>query len=94
MPHGTGRFWTEHSDRAGLDSWAAALGTSETERNFLGRWKAKGSTDAYVRTALRVVENLQLLVVQKAQESLQGGPDYFGEEHLFSRFQAWLQLEN
>ena len=33
-------------------------------------------------------------MVQKARESFHGGPDYFGEEHLFSRFQAWLESEN
>jgi hypothetical protein len=54
LPRGAGAF-TEHSDRAGLDSWAAALGVGASERAFLGRWRAGGSTDAYVRTALRVV---------------------------------------
>ena len=74
LPHGAGGFSTKHSDRAGLDSWAAALGAGKTERNFLGRWKAKGVTDTYVRTALRVIENLQLVAAQRARESLANGP--------------------
>ena len=62
LPSSSGRFWSEHSDRAGLDSWAGALGVQQSDRDFLGRWAPKGSADAYVRTALRVVENTQLLV--------------------------------
>ena len=60
LPVEGARFWTEHSDRAGLDGWCAGLGFQESERGFLGRWAARGSADAYVRTALRVCENLQL----------------------------------
>ena len=91
LPEDAGRFWSEHSDRAGLDSWTAALGVSKDDRAFLGRWAAKGSADAYVRTALRVVENLQRLAAEKAREAYAGGPDHFGEEHLFRRMQSSLQ---
>ena len=76
------RFWTEHSDRAGLDGWCMALGVAEPERSFLGRWAAKGSTDSYVRTAVRVVENLQLLAARHARASALGGPNFYGEEHI------------
>ena len=37
LPNEAGRSCFEHSDRAGTDSWATALGIPETERNFLGR---------------------------------------------------------
>jgi hypothetical protein len=84
LPCGAGAFFTEHSDRAGLDSWAAALGVGASERAFLGRWRAGGSTDAYVRTALRVVENVQLLSASRAQQSLRAGPDFFGKEELLN----------
>ena len=81
LPRQAGRFWSEHSDRAGLDSWAGALGVQQSERDFLGRWAPKGSADAYVRTALRIVENTQVLVAHHARQAWKGGPDYFGEEH-------------
>mgnify|MGYP003333697518 CR=1 FL=1 len=84
------RYWTEHSDRAGLDSWCAALSVPEPERSFLGRWAAKGSTDSYVRTAVRVVENLQLLCAKHARAAATGGPDYFGEEHIMCDFRRYL----
>ena len=69
LPQGAARFWSEHSDRAGLDSWASALGVQESERRFLGRWSPQGSADAYVRTALRVVENIQVLVALHARRA-------------------------
>ena len=50
-------FWTEHSDRAGLDSWLAALSVGSDLRRFVGRWAAHGSEDTYVRSAARVAEN-------------------------------------
>ena len=74
LPGLSGNFWTEHSDRAGLDGWAAALGVRESERGFLGRWAAKSSSDRYVRTACRVVENIQVLTARFAKKSLAGGP--------------------
>ena len=70
-----------------------ALGVSEPERSFLGRWAAKSSTDTYVRTAVRVVENLQLLAARHAQASAVGGPDFYGEEHILRDLAAHLARE-
>ena len=42
----------------------------------------------YVRTALRVVENMQVCLVRHARKAMHGGPDYFGEEHLLASFRA------
>ena len=85
------RYWTEHSERAGLDSWAAALGVQETERAFLGRWSATGSVDMHVRIALRVVKNVHLLLLRHARWALHSGPDFFGEEHLLATFRTHLE---
>ena len=57
-------FWTEHSDRCGVDSCLAALGVGADLRGFVGRWGVRSSTDTYVRTAYREVENLQKLAAQ------------------------------
>ena len=90
LPLKAGRFWSDHSDRAGLDSWAGALGVQQSERDFLGRWAPKGSADAYVRTAQRIVENTQVLVAHYARLAWKGGADHFGEEALLKRFAAFL----
>ena len=86
-------FWSEHSDRAGLDSWAASLRVEEPERSFLGRWGTKGSANVYVRTACRVCENIQRLVTQPARESHDAGPDYFGEEGVLRDLAAYLRAK-
>lgn len=85
-------FWREHSDRAGLDSRAASLRVDEPERAFLGRG-AKGSANVCVRTASRVCENIQRVVSQYARESLDDGPDYFGEDGLFKDLAAHLRTK-
>jgi hypothetical protein len=90
LPAGGARFWTEHSDRSGLDGWCATLGFGDSERGFLGRWAAKGSADIYVRTALRICENLQVTAVRYARASLEGGPDFFGEEEVLANYQSHL----
>ena len=82
--------WSEHSERAGLDSWHAALGTESSQRSFLGRWAARSSTDTYVRTAVKVVERLQLQAATEARKSHNGGQDRFGEEHALQELMAFL----
>ena len=91
VPHGGAQFWSEHSDRSGLDSWCAALGFEESQRGFLGRWAARRSADCYVRTALRVTENLQVAAASHARFAFNGGPDFFGEEEILKGFEHHLR---
>ena len=67
-----------------------SLGVSESHRSFLGRWGARRATDTYVRTAVRVVENLQVLAGRHARAAFQGGPDYSGEEHILEQLRDHL----
>ena len=67
-------FWSEHLERAGVDSWLAAVGGGSEMRGFLGRRGASGSADSYAHTAIRIVENLQKLDGRYAREVMQGGP--------------------
>ena len=90
LPRVAVAFFTEHSGRAGLDSRAASLGVGASKRAFLGRWRVGGSTDTYVRTALRVVENVQLLTASRPQQSLGAGPEFFGQEELLTRVRKYL----
>ena len=84
-------FWTEHSDRAGVDSWLAALLVPADLRRFLGRWAAQSSEDAYVRTSVRICENLQRFAALHARAQASGGPDFFGEEHLQKQLEGFLE---
>ena len=83
-------FWTEHSDRSGVDSWAAALSVPGDLRGFLGRWGAQGAQDSYVRSATRVQENVQNFCARHARLAFAGGPDFFGEEHLLETLRLHL----
>ena len=47
-------FWTERSDRCGLDSWRTALGYDASQRDVLGRWGAQGSAGRSLRKSARV----------------------------------------
>eukprot|EP00973_Karenia_brevis_P087103 12078332-Karenia_brevis.AAC.1 len=38
IPHSFNTFWSEHSERAVLNTWAATLWFSKDERDKLGRW--------------------------------------------------------
>lgn len=74
------QFWTEHSDRATLVSWAAALGISREDRDFLGRWKPEAS-DMYVRTARLRVEAVQRRIAEATRSA---EADIFMEDDLLS----------
>ena len=51
----------------------------------------RGSANVYVRTACRVCENIQKVVTLYAQEALEDGPDFFGEEGVLKDLAAFLR---
>ena len=69
----------------------ATVRVGTEERNFLGRWSVKASADVYVRTAVRIVENLQLLGARLAQACWEGGADTFGEEEVLASLDDHLR---
>ena len=74
-------FWTERSDRSGVDGWLATLGVDQSLRSFVGRLSKQGAAD-------RVTENLQKLAAAHAKDSFSGGADHFGEEHMLDQLRA------
>ena len=66
------------------------MGAKKSERGFLGRRAVTGSQDRYVRTATRVVENLQIQAAHAAMLLLNGGYDRFGEETALEGLRAYL----
>ena len=50
LPEGAGAFYTEHSERNAMISFAAALGKPKDLQEGLGRWKGD-SSELYVRTS-------------------------------------------
>ena len=66
------------------------MGAKKSERGFLGRWAVTGSQDRYVRTATRVVEDLQIRAAHAAVLLLNGGYDRFGEETTLESLRTFL----
>eukprot|EP00435_Cladocopium_sp_Y103_P059148 s1782_g21.t1 len=57
------RLWTEHSERNWLITMAASTGIHREERQALGRWAVKESSDEYIRAAQRIVSKIQAEVL-------------------------------
>jgi len=81
-------FWTEHSERNGLPSAAAALGFPSEWTDTLGRWTAKASA-CYIRT-----QRQRVLAMQARVAGLRNhvkGPDRIGETETTQRLAAFLR---
>ena len=63
---------------------------SRIELAFLGRWAARASTDTDVRTAMLVMENLQLFAARHARALAHGGVDLYIEEHILRELLEFL----
>lgn len=82
------QFWTEHSARATLPSWAAAVGVAKEDIDLLGRWQSDVSA-GYVRTHRFRVEQVQQRVAT-ALRGMLGSYDLVDEASLFANLRAHL----
>ncbi len=82
-------YWSEHSERVTMVSWAAALGVDPESRRRWGRWKP--STDEeYAKTTLTMVLAAQKLVAEKLRLSW-GRSDLVEDEVLLGELGHWLE---
>ena len=82
-------FWTEHSPRACMPSWAACLVQFDKSwLDLLGRWRAGQSAD-YVRTSRRRIAEMQKAVAGKGRSGQDPAKD-FDEEELLIELEAHL----
>ena len=88
-----GSFWTGHSARHTLPSWAAAAGIGKEDRDYLGRWSyAKHGSQDYVLTSRQVVHRIQRAVCKFILEGLpQPG---LVEEELMERIKTAPETES
>ena len=88
-----GSFWTGHSARHTLPSWAAAAGVGKEDRDYLGRWSyAKHGSQDYVLTSRQVVHRIQRAVCKFILEGLpQPG---LVEEELMERIKSFAVKVN
>jgi hypothetical protein len=78
-------YWTEHSERNVLNSWAAVLGHSKDDRDYIGRWVPEQSDD-YMRTARAKVFAVQ----SQVSAAIRGAPDRVDESRELERFREYL----
>ncbi|CAE8669993.1 unnamed protein product [Polarella glacialis] len=86
---GAQHFWSEHSDRATLPSWAASMGFPNDQCDKLGRWKASESQE-YVRTAKTIVTGIQTAVAGRIRSA--GQADVTGEDDLLENLEDFLRI--
>ncbi|CAE8598861.1 unnamed protein product [Polarella glacialis] len=84
---GVQSFWSGHSDRPTLASWAATLGHPKEHIDAVGRWSPAGS-DEYIRTSKAIILQLQGAVARSIREA--GGEDILGEDFLLQELEAFL----
>ena len=82
-------YWSEHSERITMISWAAAVGISKEVRRRWGRWKPSVDED-YVTTTRKMIHDAQKQVAQKirGQSDL---TDVVDDRAVVNNFTIWLQ---
>ena len=82
-------FWSEHSERVTVVSWAAALQVDGEARKRWGRWKP--STDEeYVKTSLTMVMEAQAVTASKLRDQI-GGVDLVEEDLVLAELGRWME---
>ena len=89
LPDSSG-FWSEHSERVTVISWAAAVGVNPEARKRWGRWKP--STDEeYAKTSLTLVFEGQRLLAEKVRDNMEL-QDIVEDDEVLGDLAAWLSF--
>ena len=89
LPDSSG-FWSEHSERVTVISWAAAVGVNPEARKRWGRWKP--STDEeYAKTSLTLVFEGQRLLAEKVRDNMEL-QDIVEDDEVLRDLAAWLSF--
>ena len=84
-------FWSLHSERNTVNTWAAILEVEKSQRDNLGRWRPEDS-DGYARNSCIIVSRIQGLVSKAIRNSC--GKDIFGEEILLEELREFCSKRN
>ena len=88
LPPGAGLFWTEHSERNGLPTAAAALGYPDDTIRRLGRWQVGAVTEGYIRTTINIVSKVQQHLAAKVREK---GEDFLDEASTLTKLSKFMR---
>lgn len=79
-------FWSLHSERGTVNTWAALLQVEKSRRDPLGRWRPSESDD-YTRNSRIIVCEVQELVAASIRNA--NGKDLFGEELVLKELESF-----
>ena len=80
---GVSTLWSAHSPRGMMPSFAADIGLSKEDRDFLAKWQGDGS-DAYARNARAAVARVQKAIMRQLRQD----PDTLDEGELHERIEV------
>jgi hypothetical protein len=87
LPPGAGLFWTEHSERNGVPTAAAALGHSDDVIKRLGRWQVGKVQETYIRSTIKIVTQVQQDIASRFRN---GGEDFMDEASTFKKLTKFM----
>ena len=87
-------YWTEHSSRSTVPTWARCMGVSGEQVDRLGWWcTSKAASDEYVRSFRELAAGVQASTAGKCRAILDGHvQDYIGEARLVATLIEKLQI--
>ena len=80
---GLGLFWTEHSERATLATWARCCKVAPETAKKMCRWQ-QSCDEEYIRTTRLLVEAAQALIADTIKKGKRG-VDFLDEENLWEQ---------
>ncbi|CAJ1361143.1 unnamed protein product [Effrenium voratum] len=84
-------FWSGHSARHWLPTWAANVGIAKSDRDYLGRWMASSQeSNAYILSARQAVFNIQA----KVNKALCEGHEGVNESELLEELKDFGEARN
>ena len=89
IPPVANAFWSGHSDRTTVNSWAAELGFTKEDRDRLGRWAPEQSDD-YLRSSKVVIHKIQ----QSVASAIRSNDASLVEEETLQGLAVFLRERN
>ncbi|CAE8615556.1 unnamed protein product [Polarella glacialis] len=89
---GAGLFWTEHSERATINTWARACGVLEDVRKMMCRWQPT-CEEGYLRNLRHLVESAQLQIASTIRIAMAAGEDLLDEGQVLDELEDYFEMK-
>ncbi|CAE8583543.1 unnamed protein product [Polarella glacialis] len=88
---GASLFWTEHSERATINTWARACEVPEDVRKMMRRWQPS-CEEGYLRNLRHLIESAQLKIASAIRIAIAGGGDILDEAQVLVDLEDHLEM--